>query len=116
MVGDNTLKLIIFHADAVIVQDLDTKLPVSILRNLISKRLRNVDLSKHDIYMQSYLLDANASLYDQGFKVKNPNDADVLYQGWQTFFGECAKILKIKFSKLKPCHCIKQNKNIIEFG
>ena len=41
---------------------------------------------------------------------------DRLAQGWRTFFGERAKILKIKFSKLKPCHYIKQNKNINEFG
>ena len=27
-----------------------------------------------------------------------------LHQGWRTFFGERAKILKIKFSQLMPCH------------
>ena len=26
-----------------------------------------------------------------------------LGQGWRTFFGEHAKIMKIKFSKLMPC-------------
>ena len=35
------------------------------------------------------------------------NTLDGLVQGWRTFFGERAKILKIKFSKLMPCHYIK---------
>ena len=37
-----------------------------------------------------------------------------LGQGWRTFFGERAKILKTKFSKLKLCRYIKQNKSINE--
>ena len=40
---------------------------------------------------------------------------ETLSQGWRTFFDERAKILKIKFSKLKPCHYSKQTKNINEF-
>ena len=33
---------------------------------------------------------------------------DSLGQGWRTFFGERAKILKMKFSKLMPCHYIER--------
>ena len=40
-------------------------------------------------------------------------ETDDLGQGWRTFFGERAKILKIMFGKLMPCHYIKHNEFIV---
>ena len=34
-------------------------------------------------------------------------------QGWRTFFDVRAKIVKINFTKLIPCHYFTQNKNIL---
>ena len=38
---------------------------------------------------------------------------DALSQGWRTFFGKRAKILKTNFGKLMPCHYIKHNEFIV---
>nr|CAB3247972.1 GABPalpha GA repeat binding protein alpha homolog [Phallusia mammillata] len=55
--------------DAVIVQEIDTKVPLSILRETVGRRLCKSDLSKHDICIQDSALDPQLSLVDHGVGV-----------------------------------------------
>jgi len=56
-------------AGNVIIQEIDPKVPIGELREILGKRMKNSDLSKHDIYIQQVVLDPTLSLYEQGVKV-----------------------------------------------
>ncbi|CAK8683554.1 unnamed protein product [Clavelina lepadiformis] len=80
----------------VIVQDIDTKTPLKVLREVIGKRLRKSDLSKHNIYLQQFLLDPDASLFDQGIKMNGKVELSIKVQS-----NDAPKLVIVEMSKVK---------------
>uniref|UniRef100_H2Y917 GA-binding protein alpha chain n=1 Tax=Ciona savignyi TaxID=51511 RepID=H2Y917_CIOSA len=66
--------------DAVIVQDIDIKTPIKVLKDVLSRRLRKSNLSKHDIYLQDFYLDPDLSLFEQGVQTTGTVELSIQVQ------------------------------------
>nr|XP_026695423.1 GA repeat binding protein alpha homolog isoform X1 [Ciona intestinalis] len=70
--------------EAVIVQNIDIKTPIKVLKDVLSRRLRKSDLSKHDIYLQDFYLDPDLSLFEQGVKIHGSVELSIQVQSSST--------------------------------